>query len=249
MLIFILACVVSFVPCTALYLWLGNHVRTDAQEKEVFKITCKRALVQGIFAVIPIVLLSALSYVALRLTRLQETNALLYEALYTFIVLALMEEIMKYRAFRRVIKKTDHPCSWLDVTVLMTIAAIGFGMIESVIYAIGASVPVVLVRGICVPHAGYGFIVGYFYGKGLKNESPAIKWVGFAIAWFLHGLYDFSLSEEFVAINDNLMFIALLLAILDIVLVIALIVFVRKRRTQKAYMQPLLDNHGVRFPG
>ncbi len=231
MLVFILACIVSFVPCIGLYLWLRkNGGGTGEEGRTEFKAICKKTLVQGILTLFPVVLLSGVSYVLLRLTGLQNTNPLLYQALYTFGVLALMEELAKYLTFRRVLKKTDSQYSWLDITILMTIVGIGFGLIESILYLFGASVPVVLVRGLCIPHAGYGFIVGYFYGKGIKNDNPGLKWIGFVIAWLLHGLYDFSLSEEFVAINENLVFVGVLLALLDIVLVIMLIVFVRKAK-------------------
>ena len=241
MLFFLIACVVSFIPCVALFLWLRKSHAGAGEEGEItFKEVCNKALRQGIFTVLPVLLFSGVTYVLLRLTRLQDSNPLVYQALYTFIVLALAEEVAKYLAFKRVIKKTDYPYSWLDLTILMTIVGIGFGMIESVIYAIGASVPVVLVRGICIPHAGYGYIVGHAYGKSLKEDRPVLKWLGFILSWLLHGLYDFSLSEEFVAINENLMFVALLLAILDIVLVIMLVVFVRKARKRKACIKPLL---------
>lgn len=64
------------------------------------------------------------------------------------------------------------------------------------------------------------------------------------IAWFIHGRYDFSLSKEFAAINDNLVIVALILAILDIVLVIILIRFVRKTRGQERYTEPLPVREG-----
>ena len=241
MLLFLIACVVSFVPCIALFLWLRkSHVRIGEEGEITFKEVCNKALRQGIFTVLPVLLFSAVTYVLLRLTRLQDSNPLVYQALYTFIVLALAEEVAKYLAFKRVIKKTDYPYSWLDLTILMTIVGIGFGLIESVIYATGASVPVVLVRGICIPHAGYGYIVGFAYGKSLNEDRPVLRWLGFILSWLLHGLYDFSLSEEFVAINENLMFVALLLAVMDIVLVIMLIRVVKKARRRKAYIEPLL---------
>lgn len=103
----------------------------------------------------------------------------------------------------------------------------------AVVYAIGASIPVVLVRGICLPHAGIGFVVGYFYGKGEKEGKTYYRWIGFLISWLIHGLYDFSLSEELIAYNDNLVFIPLLLAVLDIVLVILLIVFIKKTKKRE----------------
>ena len=55
---------------------------------------------------------------------------------------------------------------------------VGFGAIEAVIYSIGAIVPVGPVRGICVPHAGFGFLAGYFCGKSAKCGEPVYKWVG-----------------------------------------------------------------------
>ena len=232
---FIVAVIISFIPLTALFFWLRNRLNQD----DAYRALCNNAFKRGALCILPVVLFSALSYILLRLTGLHNTHPLLYQALYTFIVLALSEEVAKYFALKKVLKETEYPYSWLDVTAFMTIVGIGFGLLEAVIYAIGASVPVVLVRGICLPHAGYGFIVGYYYGKGRKNGNSAQKWLGFALAWLMHGLYDFSLSEEFIAVNDNLVFIPLLLALMDIILVIILVVFARKARKQTVYTEPL----------
>ena len=224
--LFIIACIVSFIPYTALFLWLRNIHKEDA----AYRTLCNKTLGYGALCVLPVVLFSGVSYVLLRLTRIHTADPFLYQVLYDLVVIAFMEELAKYLMFKRALKKTDHQCSWMDLAVLMTIIGIGFGFLEAIIYAIGASIPVVLVRGICLPHAGYGFIVGYFYGKAIKYEKHIYKWTGFLISWLIHGLYDFSLSEEFVALNDNLVIAPVLLALLDIVLVIRLIVFVKKAK-------------------
>ncbi len=237
MFVFILACIVSFIPSVALFLWLRNRLRDD----DAYKKLCNQTLLQGVRCILPVILLSGCSYLILRLTGLHNTNPLLYQALYNFVVLALMEEVAKYRGFRYLLKKTDYPYSRLDTAVLMTIIGLGFGMLESVIYAIDASVPVVLTRGLCVPHAGYGFLTGYFYGKGSKSGKSAVKNAGFLLSCLLHGLYDFSLSDEFIAINDNLLVVALLLAVLDVVLVLLLIRFVRKSKKREDYTEPLSE--------
>lgn len=235
MILLILAIIVSFIPAIALYRWLKNRIK----EEEAYQSLCSSALKRGILSIFPILLVSAIFQIIIRLTGIKDTNPLLYQALYNFIVLAFAEELVKYLAFRRTLKKTDYMVSWLDVTILMTIVGIGFDLIESIVYAIGASVPVVLIRGICIPHAGYGFLVGYFYGKGVKDGKPATKWIGFVLAWLMHGLYDFSLQEEFVAVNDNLVIISLALAVIDIVLVILLVRFVRKVKEKELYTEPL----------
>ena len=59
------------------------------------------------------------------------------------------------------------------------------------------------------------------------------------IATLIHGLYDFSLSEAFTALNDNLVVVPLALAVLDIVLVILLVRFIRKAKDQRVYAEPL----------
>ena len=227
MIILILALVVSLVPALLLYWWLKSRVK----DEDAYKMACSSALKNGALCIFPVVLLSAIFHLIIRLTGIREANPLLYAGLYKFIVLALSEEIVKYRMFRRTLKKTNYQISWLDAAVLMTIIGIGFDLIESIVYAIGASVPDVLVRGICIPHAGYGFLAGYFYGKGLKSENPAAKWIGLVLVWLMHGLYDFSLSKEFLALNDNLAIIPFALAVLEIVLVIGLIRFVRKMKS------------------
>ena len=92
---------------------------------------------------------------------------------------------------------------------------------------------------------------GYFCGKSAKCGKPVYKWVGFLIAWLLHGIYDCSLSEEFLAINDNLAIVAILLALLDVVLVIRLIVFVKKAKKSEIYTEALdkkaLESEGRNF--
>ncbi len=235
MILLILAALVSFIPFIGVYLWLRNGVSKEEGHRKI----CDKALTGGFMSVFPVILLSAIFSIIIGLTGVRGSNPLLYQALYNYIVLALSEEIVKFWMSTRVMKKNEYPYSWLDVTIVFIIVGIGFGLLESVVYAVGASIPVVLIRGICVPHAGYGFIVGYFYGKGLKTGNPVIKWLGFAIAWLVHGLYDFSLSEEFLALNDNLAIVPLSLAIIDIALAIILVVFTRKARNNEKYTQPL----------
>ncbi len=232
---------VSLIPVFILYLWFRNRLKKG---DEGFKTACKRALKYGFLTVIPVMLFSGTSALILRLTGLRETHQLLYIVLYNFIVFALSEEISKFLSFRHMMKKTDYPFSWLDVTVLMTIVGIGFDIFESAVYAIGSSLPVILVRGICLPHVGYGFLTGYFYGKGLKNGEPAQKWKGLALAWLIHGMYDLSLKDEFLAINDNLIFVPFLLVLVDIILVLLLIRFAGKAVGREECTAPLFQGLG-----
>lgn len=235
MLVLVLAFIVSLIPLLAVYLWLRNRVDRGDEYKKL----CDKSFVQGMVASLPIMLFSGITSVLLGLTGLKDSHPLLYVCLHDVIVLALVEEVVKLWTFLRISKKTNYRFSWLDVTVMVTIVATGFGFLESFLIAIGANVPTVLLRGISFPHVGYGFLVGYFYGKGLKTGNTVVKWTGFLLAWFVHGLYDFSLSPEFLAINDNLVFVPFILVAVDIALAITLFIFTNKARKNQIYLEPI----------
>ena len=234
--VLLLVFLVSLIPLVSLLLWLIGRRKGDAEYKKL----CRRALGRGMLCILPLTPMCAVCHILLNLTGIRETHPVLHQALFDFIVLALMEEIVKTAAARKLLRKTEYPYSWVDTVCLFTIAAIGFSLLEAAVYAIGASVPVILVRGISFPHAGLGYITGYFYGKGIREEKPAVKWIGFVIAWFLHGLYDFSLSEVFLEINDNLVFVPFILVLIDIILVVRIVRFVKKSRNRPECTEPLV---------
>ena len=72
MLVFLLACIVSFVPSVALFLWLRNRLK----DEEAYKKLCNQTLLQGVKCMLPVLLLSGSGYLILRLTGLQNTNPL-----------------------------------------------------------------------------------------------------------------------------------------------------------------------------
>ena len=77
------------------------------------------------------------------------------------------------------------------------------------------------------PHLGYGFIMGYFADKGIK-ENRKYFWAALLIPWILHGSYDFCLAPELGDDNVAVAITALALAVLSIALTVAMIVFVKK---------------------
>ena len=236
----ILGYLLSLATAAALFYWLRSLRKDDAYRK-----LCSKALQKGAVCSFVIIAVSGALSAALRLTGLREINPLLYQALYKFVVLALAEEAVKFLTSRRVLTKTAYPFSWMDVTLVMTLVGVGFGVVENVAVAVGSNLIVMLIRAICIAHGSYGFLTGYFYGKGLKTGKNRYKVIGFVLTWLLHGLYDFSLSEEFVAINDNLKIVAVALAMIDIVLEVVMIVFFAKARKNGLYTEPLSKAEAV----
>jgi len=203
---------------------------------------CGKTLKSGIICSFPVILVSGSLYFLLGFLRIYDSHPLIYKFLSKFIVLALAEESVKYLTFKRILKKNSYPYSWIMYTILMLIVGLGFSIPENLVFAIGAAVPEIIVRGICVPHSGYGYIVGYFCGKSIKEGKLYYRYIGFIIAWVLHGLYDFGLSEELIAINDNLSLISFLLAVVNIVLWISLVIFSVRASKKEAYTEPLVES-------
>ncbi len=148
--------------------WLRRRKAEDSAYQSI----CSSALKRGaIRCALLVVCFSAVFYAIQVILVLLGVNKILIEAYYNFIVLALAEELAKYKIFKGLLRKNPYPYTWLDITSLMMIEGIGFEITEAVVYAIGANAGMMLVRGITVMHCGYGFIMGYFLGKGMTTQS------------------------------------------------------------------------------
>ncbi|MBR0521712.1 MAG: PrsW family intramembrane metalloprotease [Firmicutes bacterium] len=231
--IYILAFFVSIIPAALVVVWLMKRDRDD-----LYRQSCRYALKRGALSIFPIIGASA-AFNILSALLFKDAPVLVYQAIYKFIVLALAEELVKFLTLKKVLKDHQGACSWADVTAFMVIIGSAFGLVEDIPYAIGASPMVMLVRGITTGHTGYGFIMGWFYGKKLYTGKKGFGVIAFVLPWLFHGLYDFSLTEELLAVNDNLAVIAVSLALMDIVLLVLTIRFFRRSRRIERYNEPL----------
>ena len=242
MIISILAFLISIIPTVLIYLWL----RKRNKESQPYLDTCKSAFIRGLVCVLPVLGVSmvlwlglVISRFALKVTHITNMNQLLYKAIYTIVVLAFAEELVKFLAFKGLLKKKNYEYTWADITAFMTIIGLAFGLLEDIPYAIGASPMVMIIRGLTMGHIGYGFIMGWFYGKRLHTGKKKYGVIAFLLPWALHGAYDFSLSPELMKVNDNFAVIGVSLALVDIILLILMFRFFIKARKKDIYNQPL----------
>ncbi len=229
--VLIVSLLVSLVPSIVLYKWL----RKKSENKEI----CKKTFVKGVLSVFPIILTSLILYIIGRLSGFEKVNVIAYRAYYTFIVLAFAEELIKFLTFKNILKNNEYKYSWFDLIILMILVGLGFGCIENVTLALDSGIIVMVIRGISIGHAGYGFIMGWLYGKMLKTGKKIYGVLSFLIPWLLHGLYDFGLSEELIKINDNFALISVSLEIVCIITAFLIIRFVRKNQNSDIYREPL----------
>lgn len=238
MLITILIFLASIIPSVLVIVLL-----TKRKPDPGYKKACHSALFRGLISVLPILGASAILYLlnaSIRALFRDEMSMVIYYAVYTFVVLAGVEETVKYVVFRLLLKKQFYACTWADVVALMVIIGAAFGLIEDLPYAFGANPIQILVRGLTMGHVGYGFLMGWFYGKHLFTGKKIYSVIAFGLPFLLHGIYDFSLTEELRAMNENLFsFTAVGMAVLDLVLIVLMISFFIRSKKKEIYNQPL----------
>ena len=234
MLVLIGSYFVSLIPAVIIYLWFRNYMHRHDQ---AYKLFCRDSLVKGIGSVLLVIVLSASLSLLGNMVLFKERSGLLYAAYRTFIVLALAEETAKFVTFRRLLKKTETSYSALDMIASMTLVGLGFEIIESVVYAVTTNPMQMLVRGITAMHAGYGFVMGYFYARSRLTGNRFYAIIGFVLPALLHGAYDFGLSDAFAATSENYAFLSVNLAILALILLIIMFLFTRKARRNPMYTE------------
>ena len=227
--------IVSLTPSIILYKWIQKKIK-DEKSKEI----CKKAFVRGVIAVFLIILTSGILAIIGRIMGLQEINPLTYRVYYTFIVLAFAEELVKFLTFKRVLKNNQYDYSWFSLTIIMIMVGLGFGCIENITYSLTSGIVAMLIKGISLGHAGYGFIMGWFYGKMKKAKKKIYGVLAFLIPWILHGLYDFGLSSELLEINDGFAIISVSLTIISLICIVLTIRFVKRRCNDKEYTSALI---------
>lgn len=116
-----------------------------------------------------------------------------------FCVAALCEELCKYGLLRLGSWKNRNFDFRFDGIVYGVSVAVGFALLENVLYVMEGGIQVALIRAVMsVPlHAFCGVFMGVFYGAakkysimGLRGKAAAAGWGGFLIPVLIHGIYD-----------------------------------------------------------
>ena len=237
MIIAILCLIVSFIPAVLLYVYLRNLHKEDSE----YCLNCRHLLIRGIVCSIAVALLDLVVNIAWSISGLGASSALLKAAFKAFFIAALVEEFIKYLTANKVIKKNTDKVSWLDCIAFVAIVGIGFQLIETVVYMVESNPIQILIRGFTMGHPAYGILMGFFIGKALYTGKHSYRIAAFGLPFILHGLYDFSLADEFQAINDNFVFIPFILVFIELFILIRGILLIRKERHRTEYTAPLLQ--------
>lgn len=226
----IIALIVSFIPCTILFFYLRG-----LRKEENYQKNCGKMLLKGVLCSLGVALLDLVVNILWALTGLDKVSPLLNAAFHDFIIAAAVEEFVKYMTADRMIKKNSADISWLEVIAFAGITAIGFELIESVVYFFNTNIMQILVRGFTMMHASYGMLMGYFIGKAKKTGNKINLFWAFFLPFLLHGCYDFSLADEFQALNDNLVFVPFIMVAITLVVFFRMLKVIKNGKNDAEY--------------
>lgn len=147
-----------------------------------------------------------------------ESPNILMTLVFAFVVVAGVEEFVKFIFLRFYIypnKEFDEP---LDGIVYAVIISMGFATLENILYVYRLGTEVAILRMFtAVPaHAAFAVIMGYYVGlakEAPKHEETSYLFFGYIGAVILHGTYDFFLFQENFPALTILAFVALIAGI------------------------------------
>ncbi|MEC9488568.1 MAG: PrsW family intramembrane metalloprotease [Halanaerobium sp.] len=169
--------------------WLWYFYRQDSIKPEPFPSVIKSFL-WGMIVVIPVGIIEApfSAYI--------DTPSNIYQLFFlSFIIVGLTEEFFKaivvyLGPFRG--EEFDEP---VDGIIYAIAAALGFAVLENLMYGILFGREVGLIRGVIttLAHASFSGFFGYFLGQARVRGGNGFSFFlkGWIVASFFHGLYDF----------------------------------------------------------
>ncbi|MCP6726973.1 MAG: PrsW family intramembrane metalloprotease [Patescibacteria group bacterium] len=189
-----LAIIFGIVPSL---IWLAFYLRTDVHPEPNRMII--KVFFWGMLVTIPAVLIELGLLPFLKSFALSETITFY---LYIFIVIALVEEVLKYGVFHFVVLHNKALDEAIDVPLYMIISALGFAALENIfiLFGLGFAAPggdVLALSafrfvGATLLHALVSGTFGYFIAISILNPRQRLFAIpiGLGVATFLHGLFN-----------------------------------------------------------
>ena len=172
----------------------------------------------GVLTVIPVLMIGIPIHLAVAHIE-QPVLASACEALF---VAAILEEFFKLVVLVLYSMRTREFDEPMDGIVYGVVVSLGFATFENVLYVMDGGTGVAFSRAFsAVPlHAFLGAIMGYYVGQAWKNPGRRREFIirGYAIAVFLHAIYDFPLMTM-SALGDEGPKLLLVLATLAVLVV------------------------------
>ena len=171
--------------------------KQDTLEKEPVSLLVKLILM-GVLAGFLSMILETIGQMILDASPLDPETPV-YTIVTAFLVVAVVEEGMKYLLMHLVVWKNPNFDYRFDGIVYAVFASLGFAAMENIMYVFGFGLSVIVSRALlAIPaHMSFSVVFGTFYGRarmyanrGWKGLSFLNILVGYLAAVFFHGFYD-----------------------------------------------------------
>lgn len=197
-----------FIALSPGIFWLIFYRRKDREEPEPKRLVLKIFL-WGMLMTIPA---AALEFIVDYIMPYSGNGSLSQIIWGTFIVIAPVEEYLKYLVIKRKIYKNPEFNERLDGVIYGVIAGLGFASLENIMAALGNGPSVILFRFFTATlmHALTSGIVGYYLGRARFNPQKEKNLIlrGLLIAIIIHGAYNFMIT---LGVSLTIPFLAILI--------------------------------------
>ena len=152
--------------------------------------------------VVSVILTLGISYVFNIFSLEVEQTDLLNVMFYSFIAIALIEEVSKWLCGYLFLKENSNFDYMFDGIVYYVFVSLGFATVENILYTVTGGMTTGLIRAVTtVPaHTFFGASMGYYFSlarrekiKGNKSKHDKNLFLSVLVPFLLHGFYDFCL--------------------------------------------------------
>lgn len=207
---------IGFLPGLA---WLWFYYKKDLHPEPLKWVV--KVFFWGMLATIPAIVLETFFDFSLQVY--MDPGSVLYIFLTTFIIVAPIEEYLKYLVVKRTVFREKVFDEKIDGVIYGVAAGLGFATFENILAAIGSGGSVVLARAVTATllHAVASGLVGFYLGQAKFRPQRKKFYIatGLILGILVHGLYNFIITID---IDMTIPLIIVLLAIVYVILAVGI---------------------------
>ncbi len=206
-------------------IWLFYFLRKDSHPENNFQVL--KIFIYGAVTVLPAALIQFGIFETVGFIQ----PSTLKTFLMMFFGVAMIEESLKYLVVRDKIMHSPHFDEPMDLPLYMIVSALGFAAIENILAIVGPN-PISLSLGKTIMISFFRFVsavflhalasgtFGFFAALAIykPKERKKLLLMGFSIAVFLHGLYNFSI----MVVEGSVRFLIPFLILMNLALILSL---------------------------
>ncbi len=234
-----LALAISCIPGIVLMFLI---YKLDRIEPEPIKLLAKLFFAGGILATLTSIIIELI--IGAVIDSIFDPGTVIYCFLEAFILAAATEELCKYSFLKLFSWKNPAFNFRFDGVVYSTTVAIGFEIVENILYLAESAVGTALGRAAFPGHCVFGIYMGYYYGQaktleinGDRQGAAAMRKKGVIIAILIHGTYDFICFISSAVMSEVVqLLIAFLLTLVMVVLNVTAYKNIKKFASQDAHV-------------